>query len=58
MEDPAATLGMRGREFLLIVIFSNVFDPDVDLQLCWVSRRSSIHLQHHRVLVLAGTVGI
>ena len=33
MEDPAATLGMRGREFLLIVIFSNVFDPAVDLHL-------------------------
>jgi len=36
--------------FFKLFIFSNVFDPALDLQLCWVSRSSSTHLQQDRVL--------
>ena len=38
--------------FFKLLVFLNAFDPALDLQLCWVSRSSSTHLQQDRVLVL------
>ena len=58
MEDPAAILGCGEGSFFKLLVFLNAFDPAVDLQLCWISHRSSTHLQQDRVLVLARQGGV